>query len=156
MKAGLQGEAKIAVTSILWAAGKNTRTLSRLRPMRLLVHPGARLCAAARRGIMPAGLRVYPNARRPMPPADSAFDAILIPGGRPYELAFEAVPADGISPEALAERIAGEQASLKRVEQLAERLTTMAALHEWLFTEHAAYAAHLEPRRETGPKLDTY
>ena len=89
-------------------------------------------------------------------PIKFVFDAILIPGGRPYELAFEAVPAAGISPEALAERIAGEQASPKRVEQLAERLTTMAALHEWLFTEHAAYAAHLQPRRETGPKLDTY
>jgi len=93
-----------------------------------------------------------------MPRTRAVFEWVFgLPGGAgPYELAFEAVPAEGIAPDALAERTARERAGLDNVRRLAGRLRTLPALHEWLFTEHAAYAPGRTPRRTTGKNLDTY
>lgn len=75
----------------------------------------------------------------------------------PYQLEFVASPDDGLSEAALAARIAREQASLHMVDQLSDRLTSMRALAEWLFTEHKAYMAVREPLAPvSNDLLDTY
>jgi len=75
----------------------------------------------------------------------------------PYHLEFAASPNVGLSEAALVARIAREQASLRTVEQLRRRLTSMRALAEWLFTQHKAYTAVREPPApHTDDLLDTY
>jgi uncharacterized SAM-binding protein YcdF (DUF218 family) len=66
-----------------------------------------------------------------------------------YSLSFERVPSVGLSPEALAGRIAREQASLAALAKTRSCLSSLAAVHRWLFTAHDAYAAGLEPAKET-------
>ena len=73
-----------------------------------------------------------------------------------YELEFDAVPDEGIAPDALRERVARERAALQRAGELARRIDALEALHAFLFTEHAAYAAGLRPRRASGRELETY
>jgi hypothetical protein len=75
----------------------------------------------------------------------------------PYQLEFAASPDDGVSEAALAARMERERASLRSVEQLRERLISMRALAEWLFTEHKAYRAVREPPvQQSSDLLDTY
>ena len=59
----------------------------------------------------------------------------------PYELTFDATPDAGIAPDALAARVAKEQESLLRVANQRKQYDTLAKLHQFLFTEHAAYRA---------------
>ncbi len=58
-----------------------------------------------------------------------------------YELAFESTPDAGMAAADLEFRRAREQASLAALRALAPRFRELAAVHEWLFTEHNAYAA---------------
>lgn len=58
-----------------------------------------------------------------------------------YELTFESTPDAGIRAADLEFRRAREQASLAAVRTLAPRFREIAAVHEWLFTKHKAYAA---------------
>jgi uncharacterized SAM-binding protein YcdF (DUF218 family) len=72
-------------------------------------------------------------------------------------LSFVASPDAGIAPDALAARMAKEQASLKSIPQLAQRLNTLAKLHLWLFTEHLAYNAQAGSNTaRSNPPEDTY
>lgn len=76
-----------------------------------------------------------------------------------YELSFEAVENTGISPEALNARAAKEHAGLEQVHALAGRIATLSQLHEWMYTEHGAYAWFLREdaqRPVTGPLAETY
>jgi hypothetical protein len=76
-----------------------------------------------------------------------------------YELSFEAVENAGISEQALAHRAVRELASLDRVLALAQRIATLPQLHEWMYTEHAAYAWFLRDeayRPIAGPLAETY
>jgi hypothetical protein len=54
---------------------------------------------------------------------------------------FESVPDVGIDAGALAARIAKERTSLETFGEVRARIGTLAELHRWLFTEHAAYRA---------------
>lgn len=58
-------------------------------------------------------------------------------------LAFQATPNDGIPPAALEARIQKERDSLGSLPALTGSIRTLAQLHAWLFTRHAAYAAGL-------------
>lgn len=80
-------------------------------------------------------------------------------GGGGYKLSYEGVENRGLSAAAVAEREAREAKSLANVRALAARLTTEAALHAWLHSEHGAYASsRLTRERETvsGAVLLTY
>jgi uncharacterized SAM-binding protein YcdF (DUF218 family) len=79
------------------------------------------------------------------------------PGG--YELSFEAAENRGVSQEALDGRAAKERAGLERVRSLAQRISTLSELHEWMYTEHGAYAWFLREdafRPVEGPLTETY
>jgi uncharacterized SAM-binding protein YcdF (DUF218 family) len=76
-----------------------------------------------------------------------------------YELSFEEVENAGLSDEALEHRAARERASLGQVISLAQRIATLPELHEWMYTEHAAYAWFLREgayRPVAGPLAETY
>jgi hypothetical protein len=72
-----------------------------------------------------------------------------------YGLSFESVPDDGIGPAALAARVEKERAGLAALRSTIERTRTLAALHRWLFFEHAAYRG-IRPAPTEGPALRTY
>ena len=59
----------------------------------------------------------------------------------PYELAFRSVPDERVDGEALAQRYAKEEERLKALPAIVAQCQTMELLHQWLFPEHAAYAA---------------
>jgi hypothetical protein len=76
-----------------------------------------------------------------------------------YDLSFESTEDIGISPEALEARGKRELSSLAVVRRLASSITTLSGIHEWLFTEHGAYAWFLcdaAYRPATGPLAETY
>ena len=76
-----------------------------------------------------------------------------------YQLRFDWTPDVGISPEGLAERRAKEERALGGAKALAARLTTVEALHEWIYSEHDAYAWWSAERAFTpkdGKILETY
>ncbi len=60
-----------------------------------------------------------------------------------YDLTFEAAGNTGISADALSARRAKEHASLAGILEAAAAIRTMADLHHWLYTRHAAYAWYL-------------
>lgn len=68
-----------------------------------------------------------------------------------FALEFESTPDAEIGADALRTRIAKERASLVAFEQMRTRIGSLAALHDFLFTEHGVYAA---ARREPKPPAD--
>jgi hypothetical protein len=64
-----------------------------------------------------------------------------LPPDSGYRLTFESAPDAGMTAADLNFRRAREKASLAAVRALAPRLRDIAAVHEWLFTKHKAYAA---------------
>lgn len=86
-----------------------------------------------------------------MPRAEAVFRWVYsldAPGPR-CSLDFDAVPDVGIHSDALAARIAKERAGLETFRQLPARIATLAGLHAWMFTEHSAYAAGMQPPSAT-------
>lgn len=76
-----------------------------------------------------------------------------------YGLSFEAVENTGLSQEALVSRLHKEQASLRQVRSLAERIITLPQLHDWIYNEHDAYAWFLRGHAQSpldGPLSETY
>lgn len=70
-------------------------------------------------------------------------------------LSFEAVPEAGMPAADLAFRRRREAERLHRVRELAASITTVAGLHQFLFTQHDAYSAEgLLKDREQSPELD--
>jgi len=80
----------------------------------------------------------------------------LPPCPEPFYLTFEAVPNVGIADTALSARRDREQSSLAQVQALQTRLTSLAAVHRWLYTEHGAYAIAQSPQRLRDAALGTY
>jgi hypothetical protein len=75
----------------------------------------------------------------------------------PYQLEFAASANDGLSDAALSGRMEHERTSLRAVEQLRERLTSMRAVASWLFTAHKAYQPVREPlAHDSSDLLDSY
>lgn len=68
-----------------------------------------------------------------------------------FALEFESTPDAGIEPDALRARVSKEQAGLAAFVRIRERIATLAALHDFLFTEHGVYRA---ARREPEPPVD--
>ncbi len=91
-----------------------------------------------------------------LPRAEAIFRWVYGLDAPGFDLRFEAVENVGVEPEALRQRIEKEQASLARLQATIERIQTFAALHAWLFAEHAAYAVGALPRRASGDVVDTY
>lgn len=100
------------------------------------------------------------NSEFHMPRTEAIFRWVfgLSPSGG-YHLSFEAVENNGIAHEALESRRAKEHASLEQVRVLSQRISTLPQLHEWMYTEHGAYAWFLREeafRPMTGPLAETY
>jgi hypothetical protein len=94
-----------------------------------------------------------------MPRTEAIFRWIygLDGGTARYELEFAASPDDGLSEAGVAARRERESGSLRSVERLRERLTSLRSVAEWLFTEHDAYVA-VRPAagRDEGTLLESY
>jgi hypothetical protein len=83
---------------------------------------------------------------------------------RAYDLSFESTADIGLSPEALEARAEKESASLAVVRNLASSIVTLSGIHQWIFTEHGAYAWFmrdsayrlLSSHDATGPLAETY
>jgi uncharacterized SAM-binding protein YcdF (DUF218 family) len=73
-----------------------------------------------------------------------------------YQLTFKSVPDTGIPDKVLRARIEREKASLNQFIETRNRILTLKQLHDWLYTEHAAYAAGSQPDRQTGEVINTY
>jgi hypothetical protein len=92
-----------------------------------------------------------------MPRTEAVFRWVYgmeAPGAR-CALDFESVTDEGVDPEMLAPRLERERASLAEVERLRDRIRTFGGLHDWLFTEHGAYAAR-PPARDRTADLRMY
>jgi hypothetical protein len=93
------------------------------------------------------------NSEFHMPRTEAIFRWIFGLAPQAGQLTFETVPDQGLSPEALAARQARESASLAKLAHLQSTFTTLAAVHQWLFTNHEAYAAGLIPTRSQDPAV---
>lgn len=78
------------------------------------------------------------------------------PVDKEYELHFEAVSDEGMDEELLKIKIEREKERLEHVLRLQKEIRTFHQFHQWLFFEHGAYAAAVEPVRIKGKILDTY
>lgn len=77
--------------------------------------------------------------------------------GGSFDLCFEASPNDGIEPRALASRAVKEESGRRSLPDLMGRIGSLAELHRWIFTEHAAYAAGKSSRPAVDAMLlETY
>ena len=76
-----------------------------------------------------------------LPRTQALFEWIyaLDPPAQPYALTFEPVTDPSMPPEVLAARQHREHQSLVSVKKLIPSISTLADLHHWLFTAHAAY-----------------
>ncbi len=93
-----------------------------------------------------------------MPRTRAIFEWVfgLDPPAGGYRLDFDEVSDAGIDEGILAARIAKEREGLQRLEAVKARIRTLARLHEWLFSEHAAYMVNPSPQKASGAVLDTY
>jgi len=93
-----------------------------------------------------------------LPRAEAIFAWIfqLSPPEPPYWLTFEAVPDVGLSEAVLAARRQREENGRVRVMEVRSQLTTLAEVHRWLYTDHAAYAVGKLPVRVQGAAIESY
>ncbi len=93
-----------------------------------------------------------------MPRTEAIFEWIYgLDSTAPYRLEFAAAPDDGLSETALQVRSERERESLRSVQQLRERLTSMRETAQWLFTEHNAYRSVRQPvGHQSSALLDSY
>jgi uncharacterized SAM-binding protein YcdF (DUF218 family) len=76
------------------------------------------------------------------------------PGG--YDLNFHEVSDEGLDMDLLAARRVKEQDGLRKLTGVMERIHTLRDLHEWLFSEHAAYMVNPPAQNTYGTVLDSY
>jgi uncharacterized SAM-binding protein YcdF (DUF218 family) len=90
-----------------------------------------------------------------LPRTQACFDWIFSAEGPDagYVLTYQASPDVGLAPAAVAARQAKERAAIDLRAPERARLRTLAAIHEWLFTHHEAYAVGLRPTPVTDPLL---
>lgn len=93
-----------------------------------------------------------------MPRTRVIFDWIysLTPLPVQFQVSFENLPDQGLSPSALKARQIREKKSLDQVQITRNRITTLSACFSWLYTEHAAYAPGQLPEILTGDELTSY
>jgi DUF218 domain len=73
-----------------------------------------------------------------------------------YQLTFDPVPDIGIALDDLNARVEKEAGSLKQFLKNTATIHTLLACHQWLFTEHAAYAFSATKDQAIGDALNTY
>ncbi len=74
-----------------------------------------------------------------------------------YSLSFEPVPDVGLTGPVLDARLQREKSSLAALANLFPRFRTLSQLHQWIFTEHAAYRASLvRPEPASGIVAEAY
>ena len=73
-----------------------------------------------------------------------------------YQLTFDPVPDIGIAAADLQARIDKEAESLSQFLKNIATIHTLQACHQWLFTEHAAYAFSATKKQAIGDALNTY
>ncbi len=85
----------------------------------------------------------------------TCFDWVFSAAGpdKGYVLTYQVCPDEGLTPEALIARNAKETAAIELRAPERARLRTLAAIHQWVFTHHEAYAAGLQPKQTTDPLL---
>ena len=88
----------------------------------------------------------------------AAFEWVygLSPLPFPFQLEFIAAPNQGLEDQALEARRKREKSSLEKLLETREKITTLAALHHWLHTEHSAYNSSGAEGRARGSVLDSY
>jgi uncharacterized SAM-binding protein YcdF (DUF218 family) len=100
------------------------------------------------------------NSRFHMPRTEAIFRWVFgAAPARGYDLSFESTEDIGLSPEALEARAERERASLAGIHNAAASITTLSGIHQWLFTEHGAYAWFLHNdayHPATSPLVETY
>jgi uncharacterized SAM-binding protein YcdF (DUF218 family) len=97
----------------------------------------------------PAGFRglLVITSEFHMPRTEAIFRWIFgAPPVAGYSLSFESVPDVGLERSVLEARRAKERASLASLQPVIRDHRALAAVHRWLFTEHAAYAVGLQPK----------
>jgi hypothetical protein len=110
----------------------------------------------------PAGLRrlLVVNSEFHMPRTRMIFDWVfgLPPAEPPYVLDYRNVPDQGLTEVGLEARHAKETVRMEDLRRTIPRITSLAALHRWLLTEHRAYAAGADPRSDAPPAaaLESY
>ena len=80
----------------------------------------------------------------------------LTPLTMQFQLSFESLPDQGLSPSALKARQNREKKSLAQVLVTRNRITTLSACFGWLYTEHGAYAPGQPAEILTGDELTSY
>ncbi|MCL5795466.1 MAG: YdcF family protein [Patescibacteria group bacterium] len=80
----------------------------------------------------------------------------LTPKMTDYQLSFFETPNTGLSLDQLSARQKREAGSLKKLIPLTKSIITMADFHDWLFSQHAAYATGLKPQKISKKLLQTY
>ena len=90
-----------------------------------------------------------------MPRTRAIFDWIFGLSISNYALEYETVADTGIDKESLDARIAKEREGLLEIPDLRSSISNMKELHEWLFSEHSAYAL-MRPAPSAGRASSTY
>lgn len=98
------------------------------------------------------------NSNFHMPRTEAIFRWVFGLDSSPqyFDVRFETVADAGFDPAALQSRREKEQQRLIQLRRTIERVRTLQQLHQWLFTEHGAYAVGTPPRRATGDVVNTY
>ena len=98
------------------------------------------------------------NSEFHMPRTEKIFRWVfgLAGPGTPCAVEFESSPDVGVEAEALEARRVKEAAGLAALEPLVRGITSLAQLHEWLFTAHEAYASALAAPVRAPVDLGTY
>jgi hypothetical protein len=96
------------------------------------------------------------NSAFHMPRTEAVFRWVysLDAPGPHCALTFDTVPDTGIEPAILRARLAREAASLRVLNALRARITTLHHLHEWLYAEHGAYSAAPAPQEPLPPEAN--
>jgi hypothetical protein len=110
----------------------------------------------------PASLRrlLVVNSEFHMSRTRMIFDWVfsLLPADPPYTLAYHTVPDLGLTEVGTEARRAKEVARMEDLCRTIPRITSLAALHRFVFTEHRAYAAGADPHSDVPPAaaLESY
>ena len=73
-----------------------------------------------------------------------------------YQLNFESVTDESIDRQILQARKEKERESLEQLSPIKRQVKTLQDFHKWLFSEHGAYAASLQPKRVKDRQLEMY
>ncbi len=73
-----------------------------------------------------------------------------------YQLTFEGIPAQGLSPEAFQARQRREERSLSELQPKIQTISTLEVFHHWLYSEHEAYTVNQQREHLSDKELESY